>query len=322
MLFKISRDIERRRASPDMDLYDYVVAADDDGVHAWSRQEKTVETVWMPYEDITGIRLYQRLLHGVCTIYGESAQLCLPYNTVSADVMWRFADLVRQSYSGAGSTTLRGDPDLRETDIDIWLYNQMRDLRERGMDFSIDAYQPCWDDLRTDRRLPWKRKEEFAGTLYLHNDRELLLLRSGKPEKKGEQTYSAEFTSIPWKALKGVSLENSPITNTRSWRGSACRERRSRRRSSRRGGEPSLFWKRLPLRKIENRREQAAACSRFWEKRKARTKVRAFCLYNQTALVTLPERIHRVQTYTWRGEPLTIAFTRFTLGFQGRLERR
>ena len=108
MLFKISRDIERRRASPDMDLYDYVVAADDDGVHAWSRQEKTVETVRMPYEDITGIRLYQRLLHGVCTIYGESAQLRLPYNTVSADVMWRFADLVRQSYSGAGSTTLRG----------------------------------------------------------------------------------------------------------------------------------------------------------------------------------------------------------------------
>ena len=46
-----------------------------------------------------------------------------------------------------------------------------------------------------------------------------------------------------------------------------------------------------------------------------------FCLYIQIALVTLPERIHRVQTYTWRGEPFTIAFTRFTLGFQVRLER-
>ena len=210
MLFKIPRDIERRRATPDMDLYDYVAAANDDGVQIWSRREKTVETTRMSYRDITGIRLYQRLLHGVCTIYGESARLRLPYNTVSADVMWRCADLVRQSYRGESGIALRGDPDLRETDIDIWLYNQMRDLRERGTDFSIDAYQPCWDDLRTDRRLPWKRKEEFAGTLYLHNGRELLLLRSGKPEKKGEQTYSAEFTSIPWEALKGVSLENSP----------------------------------------------------------------------------------------------------------------
>ena len=124
-------------------------------------------------------------------------------------VMWRFADLVRQSYRGGSGIALRGDPDLRETDIDIWLYNQMRDLRERGTDFSIDAYQPCWDDLRTDRRLPWKRKEEFAGTLYLHNGRELLLLRSGKPEKKGEQKYSTEFTAIPWTSLKGVTLTRS-----------------------------------------------------------------------------------------------------------------
>lgn len=210
MLFKIPRDIERRRATPDMDLYDYVVAADDDGVQVWSRREKIVESTQMPYREINGIRLYQRLLHGVCTVYGVSNQLCLPYNTVSANVMWRFADLVRQSYSGAGAAALQSDPDLRETDIDIWLYNQMRDLRERGTDFSLDAYQPCWDALRTDRHLPWKRKEEFAGTLYLHNDRELLLLRSGKPEKKGEQTYSAEFTSIPWESLRGVSLESSP----------------------------------------------------------------------------------------------------------------
>ena len=41
-----------------------------------------------------------------------------------------------------------------------------------------------------------------------------------------------------------------------------------------------------------------------------------------TALVTLPERRQRVQTYTWQGAPLTTAFTRLTLGFQGRLDRR
>ena len=44
------------------------------------------------------------------------------------------------------------------------------------------------------------------------------------------------------------------------------------------------------------------------------------CLY-QTARVTLPERRHRVQTYTWRGVPSTIAFTRLTLGFHVRLDR-
>ena len=211
MLLKIPRDIERRRATPDMDLYDFVVGADDAGVQIWSRREKAVESTRIAYRDITGIRLYQRLLHGVCTLYSAGGPVILTYNTVSADVMRRFGDLVRAEYGGGVSAAagLRGDPDLRERDLDIWLYNQMRDLRDRGVCFMLDAYQPCWSDTRTDRHLPWKRKEEFAGTLYLHNEREVLLLRSGKPEKKGEQTYSAEFTSIPWAALEGVSLEKS-----------------------------------------------------------------------------------------------------------------
>ena len=213
MLLKIPRDIERRRATPDMDLYDFVVGADDAGVQIWSRREKAVESTRIAYRDITGIRLYQRLLHGVCTLYSAGGPVILTYNTVSADVMRRFGDLVRAEYGGGVSAAagLQGDPDLRERDLDIWLYNQMRDLRDRGVCFTLDAYQPCWSDTRTDRHLPWKRKEEFAGTLYLHNEREVLLLRSGKPEKKGEQTYSAEFTAIPWSALGGVLLESSQL---------------------------------------------------------------------------------------------------------------
>ena len=213
MLLKIPRDIERRRATPDMDLYDFVVGADDAGVQIWSRREKAVESTRIAYQDITGIRLYQRLLHGVCTLYSAGGPVILTYNTVSADVMRRFGDLVRAEYGGGVSAAagLRGDPDLRERDLDIWLYNQMRDLRDRGVCFTLDAYQPCWSDTRTDRHLPWKRKEEFAGTLYLHNEREVLMLRSGKPEKKGEQTYSAEFTAIPWSALGGVLLESSQL---------------------------------------------------------------------------------------------------------------
>ena len=98
------------------------------------------------------------------------------------------------------------DPALTEEKVDIWLFNQLRDLRTRGVAFGLDAYQPCWSDFKAGRRFPWTKPEEFAGTLYLHNDRELLLLRSGKPEKKGEQKYSTEFTAIPWSFLQGVTL--------------------------------------------------------------------------------------------------------------------
>ena len=44
-------------------------------------------------------------------------------------------------------------------------------------------------------------------------------------------------------------------------------------------------------------------------------------LLSYTARSTLPERKQRVQVYTWRGEPSTNAFTRFTFGFHIRLDR-
>lgn len=43
--------------------------------------------------------------------------------------------------------------------------------------------------------------------------------------------------------------------------------------------------------------------------------------FSQMARVTLPERKQRVQAYTLRGEPLTIALTLLTLGFHVLLER-
>lgn len=211
MLFKIPRNIERRKATPDMDLYDHVVGVDDEAVYIWTRREKTVESVAVPFRDITGVRLYQRLLLGICTIYGRDGGTEIRYNTVSSSVMWKFAELLRGEYSAenAAPADIQSDPDLREEHVDIWLYNQMRDLRERGTAFTLDAYQPCWSAVQTGRRFPWTKPEEFAGTLYLHNSREMLLLRSGKPERKGEQKYSAEFISIPWMSLERVSLTRS-----------------------------------------------------------------------------------------------------------------
>ena len=211
MLFKIPRNIERRKATPDMDLYDQVVGADDNAVYIWTRHEKTVESTVVSIREITGVRLYQRLLLGICTIYGQDGGTEIRYNTVSSSIMWKFAELIRGEYpaENAAPDGLRGAPDLREEHVDIWLYNQMRDLRERGTAFELDAYQPCWSAVQTGRRFPWTKPEEFAGTLYLHNSREMLLLRSGKPERKGEQKYSAEFTSIPWTSLRGVSLTRS-----------------------------------------------------------------------------------------------------------------
>ena len=88
MLFKIPRNIERRKATPDMDLYDHVVGVDADTIRVWSRKEKSVESVAIPLREVTGVRLYQRFLQGICTVYSQTGQTSVGYNTASSEVLW------------------------------------------------------------------------------------------------------------------------------------------------------------------------------------------------------------------------------------------
>ena len=53
-----------------------------------------------------------------------------------------------------------------------------------------------------------------------------------------------------------------------------------------------------------------------WITKKTSDKSDVLICMRQTALSTLPERRHLVQTLTWHGDPFTRAFTRLTLGFQ------
>ncbi len=156
MLFKIPRNIERRKATPDMDLYDQVVGLDCEAVHIWTRQEKAVEPIVILFREITGVRLYQRLLLGICTIYGQNGGTEIRYNTVSSAIMWKFTELIRKEcpIENVAPTGIQGDLNLRENDVDIWLYNQMRDLWTDGGSPSVGHGLENRDTVRQYRRGP------------------------------------------------------------------------------------------------------------------------------------------------------------------------
>ena len=59
---------------------------------------------------------------------------------------------------------------------------------------------------------------------------------------------------------------------------------------------------------------------RPWTKKRQAERLVFLLAGYQIARSTLFERRHLVQTYTWRGVPSTIAFTRLTLGFHARLD--
>lgn len=59
MLIKIPRDIERRKANPDMDLYDYVIGMYDNYGYILKRKDKEVEEIRFYYDEVESIENYQ-----------------------------------------------------------------------------------------------------------------------------------------------------------------------------------------------------------------------------------------------------------------------
>ena len=94
-MFKIPREIERRRATPDMDLYDYVVGAYEDHIRIYRRVEHTVEKTVIYYKDIEGIQILERLLQGQCIFYMKTEKKELPFNTTSAGIIMKFVTISR-----------------------------------------------------------------------------------------------------------------------------------------------------------------------------------------------------------------------------------
>ena len=217
MLFKIPRDIERRRATPDMDLYDYVVGAYEERLLILKRVEHTVETITVSYAEIEGLRLFRHFLRGDLTLYLRSGEVLLPFNAVSMDIVTRFAVLIRGRYQTGEAPAL---PELRPweqapADLDVLFVNLLRELRQTEPEARVYACQSMTSleaksgsFLRSLARRP--RPQTLPATLHLLNRKELIVIQREVPEKKAQENeYSYHFTYLPRSGIRKVRLEES-----------------------------------------------------------------------------------------------------------------
>ena len=212
MAFKIPREIERRKATPDMDLYDYVVAAYEDHILILTRHDRTVEETRVPYAGIESVRLYRRMLYGVCTLYLRHSRVEIPFNVVSVDILMRFIGLVR-------AKLLADAPDcvlpqsLPDSALDEVLFvNLLRDLRGAGEDFALGAVQQ--DIVVREREQSFVQKavalvrpKRLMSAMHLVSGRELLVIRRGSGGQKAKDSeYSYDYTYIPRRNVREISL--------------------------------------------------------------------------------------------------------------------
>ena len=216
MLLKIPRDIERRRATPDMELYDYVVGAYEERVVLLKRHEAAVQRTEVLYREIEGLALYRYFLQGNLMLYTAKGEVCIPFNTVSMSIMQRFVSIIRARYQTARRITSAvlcvGDPkDI--PDLDVLFINLLRDMEGEGETARVGAFQPEAPLASAGR--DWLQKivhplslRTMPSMLHMVNHEELILIRRGKEEKRAKKNeFSYEFTYIPLGNIHAIRVQ-------------------------------------------------------------------------------------------------------------------
>ncbi len=85
--FKVPRPIERRQASPGMDLYDYLITLREESFEILHRHGNEVIKRTAAYMDILSIQCSQDLLHGTLSLITDEKTYSFPFNTVSEEII-------------------------------------------------------------------------------------------------------------------------------------------------------------------------------------------------------------------------------------------
>ncbi|MBI9101329.1 MAG: hypothetical protein JEY99_02860 [Spirochaetales bacterium] len=96
--FKVPRPIERRKASPGMDLYDYLIILREENFEILQRQGNEVKKRTTAYKDILSIQCSQDLLRGTFLLITEEKTYSFPFNTVSEELIDRMISILLERF--------------------------------------------------------------------------------------------------------------------------------------------------------------------------------------------------------------------------------
>lgn len=215
---KIPREIERRNASPGMDLYDYVVALYEDSLLVLERRDDKAVEHRINLKDFKGIRIYENMLKGGYTIYSAEEAISFPFNAVSIDLFQKLTNLVLEKAKGmdvAGSTVQVSSLPVTDTVPEsMLLTNMLHDIQMKVPDLRVGAVQKSVDVHRKGatrdiiERLLWKEMNPEA--LHTYTDQYLVVLENGVfPNRVAMQEFGYTQTIIPFNRISGLEVVTS-----------------------------------------------------------------------------------------------------------------
>ena len=213
MKIKIPREIERRKASPGMNLYDYVVALYEDRILVLKREDSTVLEKQIPLKDFKGIRIYQNLLKGGYTIFSARGSISFPFNSVSLDLFQKLTDLILERVKSRGRD-ISSLPVTETAPESVLLVNMLHDAQMKMSDIRVGAVQKSADVHRKGatqnmiERMLWGEMNPEA--LHLYTDQYLIVMENGVfPNRVGMQEFGYTQTIIPLDRIDKIEVAHS-----------------------------------------------------------------------------------------------------------------
>ena len=212
LTFKIPRKIERRKANPDMHLYDKIVSIFNDHILILKRDNDDVITTKLFLSDIKYIARTECLLLGKISFFTADNTVDINYNTVSYELITSFLAIVRSLQPKSKILLPLDAIQYNYDNIDTLYYNLLKGMKITEPDNILIAIQPSFKI-----KIPcnfWKNllnyisnTTVFTSAIFIKNSDELIIIdRSTQVKGEADTTYSYTFTYIPLDKISSISI--------------------------------------------------------------------------------------------------------------------
>lgn len=217
MRIKVPIKIERAKANPDMDLYEYVLALYNDRLRILHWQGTRVEEQVIDAKDFAGFRYYNNLLIGACTVFYKDGATSFSFSTVSEDLVKDFFTLALSRFGdgdNAGTDTA-SLPRTQPQEEAIMLTNQLHYVSMKDPDVSVGAHQQSavlrrksGTEVENVANMIWKEMNPEA--LHLYTDKDLIILEHGSfPNHAGMEDCGYTYTRLMLSRITGIDISDS-----------------------------------------------------------------------------------------------------------------
>lgn len=211
---KIPRKIERRKAYPGMNMYDYLVTLYEKELVILQRVDADVRSETFAYDDIQFLRQGASLLKGGLHIGVKGNSFDLPFSTISSDIIDRVVDLIRERYDVAvGEMPAVEEVRINKDELSYYFARLLEGEIAQNPQIEFLASQPetvigSYETNPVRRILFGIARKTMLDSLHLFNGRELKIISRDRNFKFNWQTvHGKDVCYLPINKIKGVSWE-------------------------------------------------------------------------------------------------------------------